>query len=78
MNRIITYLQRIGNPLPKKIMGRWNISYSKDKINTKIDLANSDNCYTSYTSYTTYDYTTNHTDDTDDTVNVEYVIMTSY
>lgn len=28
----------------KKVLGRWNLDYSKKKINSKIDFANEDHC----------------------------------
>jgi hypothetical protein len=28
----------------KKVLGRWNLDTSKEKINSKIDLANEDHC----------------------------------
>jgi hypothetical protein len=28
----------------KKILGRWNIDYCNQKINSKIDLSNEDHC----------------------------------
>ena len=71
MNRIISYLQQISKPINKKIMGRWKITYSTNVLNTKIDLANSDNCYTSYK-------TNNLSKDDDDKIDIDYVLITSY
>ena len=28
----------------KKVLGRWNIDYCNQKINSKIDLSNEDHC----------------------------------
>ena len=44
MKHIITYLTKfIPKELPRP-MGRWNIDYCNNKMNTKIDLSNEDHC----------------------------------
>lgn len=44
MRNIITYLTKfIPKELPRP-MGRWNIDYCNNKMNTKIDLSNEDHC----------------------------------
>jgi hypothetical protein len=44
MRQIIKFMQKM---LPKDVptpMGRWNIDYCNQKMNTKVDLSNEDHC----------------------------------
>jgi hypothetical protein len=43
MKYILSILKKISRE-EKKVLGRWNLDYSKKKINSKIDLANEDHC----------------------------------
>lgn len=42
MNSILTLIKRE----PKKFLGRWTVDYCSEVLNTKIRLANEDNCGT--------------------------------
>ncbi len=43
-NNLLNLFKKINNPLPDKVLGRWNIEYCRKKMNKKIDLANEDHC----------------------------------
>lgn len=50
MNKLNTIISNIKIYIPilsresKTQLGRWNLDYFKDKLDTKIDLANEDHC----------------------------------
>ncbi len=46
MNFILTIIKRIMPKELSKPIGRWKIEISNEKINNKIDLANTDHCGT--------------------------------
>jgi len=43
MKFITAIFKRFKND-PKPLLGRWNIEYSKKKLDKKIDLSNEDHC----------------------------------
>jgi hypothetical protein len=43
-NNLYNLFKKLNSPLPEKILGRWNLEYSRKKIDRKIDLANEDHC----------------------------------
>jgi hypothetical protein len=42
--RYISNIIRLFVKNEKKVLGRWNIDYCNQKINSKIDLSNEDHC----------------------------------
>lgn len=46
MRQIINFMLRTFTSVQVKELGRWNIVYCQNQINTKIDLANLDHCGT--------------------------------
>ena len=42
--RYLTNIIRLFVKNEKKVLGRWNIDYCNQKINSKIDLSNEDHC----------------------------------
>ena len=61
MQQIINFVKRTFASVQVKELGRWNIVYCQNQINTKIDLANLDHCGTCgpYTNTTTNTNTIN-------------------
>jgi hypothetical protein len=75
MKQIIKFVERITGSNKNNLLGRWEITYCKDALNKRIDLANEDHCGVCYSTkyhndgYIKYMNNTNH-NTSDNIINV--------
>jgi hypothetical protein len=50
MKKIIKFVERITGSNKNNLLGRWEITYCKQTLNKRIDLANEDHCGVCYST----------------------------